>query len=542
MKNSIAKNLRVLIYTSFCLFLFSFCFAISGSKGIYNRYAKNAPVGTINEAKLVVMANKQSFAENDEFVLSLNLIDFTDLQGVSVSFKANDEIFETVENGKLTDSYINKDTYLLSETKDGIYNYYSICKNSAKVYDWHNNNSLFTIKFKAKVAIENLSTVFRFSNDSAMLDFFENIFVVKISDSNAKEIDYTLAYGNYENYSSFVPGTLEIKEAGFNTFEDFINEDELPENVVCEADLSRYEAHRIGQTSVDFVFYNKSTGYITRYEVPVTNKDITKPTISLKGDEEVEALIGLEYVDQGINVLDDFDVSPVVRVNSTVNTNKLGSYIVEYTVTDESGNKSQISRRVNVVERGSLDNSEIIECNKGKPFEIVIKNQSEKSIVSFTLEFEFNKDITLAVDSGCTLNRQGNKLQVSGSFNTPVSSNEKLFAFKGTIPTGMNHFENLKINLSSNNQNIVNCSNGFIDGNYKLSGNQINVGIFGDVNQDDQVNLLDALLLREYLNGSYNIAGEVLELCDVNLDQNIDAEDVAMIRQYLVKKVEKLGA
>ncbi len=80
-------------------------------------------------------------------------------------------------------------------------------------------------------------------------------------------------------------------------------------------------------------------------------EDITPPTITLKGDKEITLTIGNTYNEPGYTVDDncDTDLSNKVSITGSVDTNKIGTYIINYTVIDSSNNKTTISRKINVI-------------------------------------------------------------------------------------------------------------------------------------------------------------------------------------------------
>lgn len=503
---------------------------------------RRSPQNINSDVKIAVLTDKNSYEADDVFTLSMNLINYSDLKGVSISFRYDQELFETVAEGALTDSYVNTNWYTSATTNnDGVFEYYSISKGEAKNYDYHNNNSLFAIKLKALQPIVDIKTAFNFSTDSTMLNFYDDIFVVKLSDGNAEEIKYSVAYGGYESYASLIPGSVESSTPEQIDFVSYIDSDSLVETTICEVDNNDYNPATTGNFTVKYNFYNTLTGYNVTYNVPVTVSDVTRPTVSLKGENNVNVLIGTNYVDEGVNVSDDFDYNPAVVIDNQVDSSKLGSYSVTYRVTDLSGNKTEIVRTVNVVENGQIAASDTFSrLNKGSQCEIPVYNVGDKAITSFKLQFVISGLNKISLDNDCTFTNVGNKYTISGTFETPISPNEKLFAIKGTILSTVSNCDAIVVSLSSSEDNLVICGE-VIDGNYSLSYDTVKVGVYGDANQDGEVTLMDALLVNNYLNSKYEIDADTLKLCDVNLDRVVDYRDVTMIRQYLVHSVGKLG-
>lgn len=84
-----------------------------------------------------------------------------------------------------------------------------------------------------------------------------------------------------------------------------------------------------------------SAGNIAQEVIRTVNvADITKPVITLLGDNPALATIGEPYVDAGVLVIDnaDGDITEQVVTDNQVNTAVGGTYIVRYNVADFSGN------------------------------------------------------------------------------------------------------------------------------------------------------------------------------------------------------------
>ena len=79
--------------------------------------------------------------------------------------------------------------------------------------------------------------------------------------------------------------------------------------------------------------------------------DSTGPVISLLGDSVAVTAFGLKYLDPGAKALDliEGDVSDLISVESNLDTAKLGTYEVQYSVKDKVGNPGEPVSRVVVV-------------------------------------------------------------------------------------------------------------------------------------------------------------------------------------------------
>ena len=81
--------------------------------------------------------------------------------------------------------------------------------------------------------------------------------------------------------------------------------------------------------------------------------DTTPPTLTLLGDNPQEVVVGRAYVEQGATATDDVNgnVTGSIQINTgSLNTSALGTYQVNYSVSDAAGNTRSLNRTVHVVE------------------------------------------------------------------------------------------------------------------------------------------------------------------------------------------------
>ncbi|MBO3115163.1 DUF5011 domain-containing protein [Winogradskyella sp. DF17] len=81
------------------------------------------------------------------------------------------------------------------------------------------------------------------------------------------------------------------------------------------------------------------------------NPDTTAPVITLNGNSTLNLNIGDTYIEQGATATDNFDgdISSNIVITGNVNTSIAGTYLVNYNVSDSSGNAAnQVTRTVNV--------------------------------------------------------------------------------------------------------------------------------------------------------------------------------------------------
>jgi hypothetical protein len=77
-------------------------------------------------------------------------------------------------------------------------------------------------------------------------------------------------------------------------------------------------------------------------------EDTTSPIVTLNGTTPVFLYMGDTYMEQGAKAEDDKDgdVSSTITISGSVNTAQTGSYALEYTANDNSGNEGNATRYV----------------------------------------------------------------------------------------------------------------------------------------------------------------------------------------------------
>ncbi|MBL4869067.1 MAG: BspA family leucine-rich repeat surface protein [Pseudomonadales bacterium] len=92
---------------------------------------------------------------------------------------------------------------------------------------------------------------------------------------------------------------------------------------------------------------NKSD--LTRTVNVVLPSDTTTPLITLNGDSSITVIQGNSYIEQGAVAIDDRDGAIDIAESGHVDTSTVGDYTITYTAIDNAGNKSALTRTVNVV-------------------------------------------------------------------------------------------------------------------------------------------------------------------------------------------------
>ena len=81
--------------------------------------------------------------------------------------------------------------------------------------------------------------------------------------------------------------------------------------------------------------------------------DSEKPVIELNGDEELILFVGEKYEEEGAKSTDNYDgdITDKIKIDGSVDTDKVGEYTISYSVSDSSNNVSTISRKIIVKEK-----------------------------------------------------------------------------------------------------------------------------------------------------------------------------------------------
>ena len=100
-------------------------------------------------------------------------------------------------------------------------------------------------------------------------------------------------------------------------------------------------------TYVISYFLSDKAGNKTNIQRVVIVIDTIAPVIYLKSADSVSVRINDPYYDAGYSVTDNYDLSPFVDTSGTfTGTSKTGIFNISYFATDQSGNKSNIVRRI----------------------------------------------------------------------------------------------------------------------------------------------------------------------------------------------------
>lgn len=130
-------------------------------------------------------------------------------------------------------------------------------------------------------------------------------------------------------------------------------------------------------------FYGKREYEVTK---DVEIKDIISPEIILRGGNEYLLKINDNYVEPGYTAIDNYDsnVTDKVTVSGEINNTKVGTYNIVYSVKDSSDNKSEVIRKIHVLEKLPNEMSESEFTLKGLYEKTILKEK--KPITDKTMQ------------------------------------------------------------------------------------------------------------------------------------------------------------
>ncbi len=114
-----------------------------------------------------------------------------------------------------------------------------------------------------------------------------------------------------------------------------------------DGDLSDRVSMDVSDNSITLNVSDSSGNKVSKV-IELRREDITNPVISLEGSD-IYIPVGSSYNEPGYSASDncDGDITNRVAVSGSV-SNDVGKYVINYSVTDSSGNSSSIDRSVNV--------------------------------------------------------------------------------------------------------------------------------------------------------------------------------------------------
>lgn len=140
------------------------------------------------------------------------------------------------------------------------------------------------------------------------------------------------------------------KDISLEVFDDYVELDAKllykgSEKKIIKPTVSNVDTSVLGDYTVAY----KYNSFLLKKDVKrhVKVVDTTAPKLTLKGSD-MTLKLNQSYIEPGYSAIDNYDgdISNKVEVEGKVDTSKLGTYEVTYSITDSSGNKSTVERKV----------------------------------------------------------------------------------------------------------------------------------------------------------------------------------------------------
>lgn len=146
-------------------------------------------------------------------------------------------------------------------------------------------------------------------------------------------------------------GTL-YEEPGFTAF---YSNDDVSQSVIISGEI---DSETLGTYTISYT-YKTSGKFNKTVKRTVEVVDTTPAQISLIGGEQTVVILNSTYTEFGYTATDNYDgdLTDQVTVTSNVDSAAVGMYEVLYTVSDSSGNITEVTRYVEVTDRDPLSAS-----------------------------------------------------------------------------------------------------------------------------------------------------------------------------------------
>lgn len=161
-----------------------------------------------------------------------------------------------------------------------------------------------------------------------------------------------------------------------------------------------------------------SSGNVSECAKKIEIRDITPPIVTLNGFDSVIVVKGAKYEERGANATDNRDgnITKNIEVSGSVDTSKIGTYKLQYTVSDSAGNIGIKRREIKVVAPEKVKGSIIYLTFDDGPSEYATKkilDVLKKNDVKATF-FIINFDTTKKADLIKRMVKEGHTVAIHG--------------------------------------------------------------------------------------------------------------------------------
>jgi hypothetical protein len=151
------------------------------------------------------------------------------------------------------------------------------------------------------------------------------------------------------------------KELGATASDDV--DGDISDNIVITGNV---DTNKAGNYTIYYDVEDNSHNKATQKKRVITvlpKPDTTPPTITLNGDTNITIQMYKDYIEAGATASDDVDgdISDHIKVSGSVDTDKMGNYVITYTVSDKAGNSTTVKREVKVIEYDNIQKDKIVD-------------------------------------------------------------------------------------------------------------------------------------------------------------------------------------
>jgi len=246
--------------------------------------------------------------------------------------------------------------------------------------------------------------------------------------------------------------------------------------------------------------------------------DRTAPVLILLGDDPYQVPLNSTFDDPGASATDNVDGAVDVSITSNVDTSLPGSYTIEYSATDSSGNTATVTRTVVVVEALNI---EVTSITSAPAFYVEIAyDKATSGKINQPIEFTAH-----------TTNNTYDLTSYNWTFDDGDTESGEVISKTFTEPG----VYEVALEVTDANANTVAVSvaiNVFDDNNSSLNGL---AGIYpGDIDGNELLESTDFTLLENHLSGVSSLQSDYQYLvADVNFDGDITDTDRTLLAAML---------
>lgn len=116
--------------------------------------------------------------------------------------------------------------------------------------------------------------------------------------------------------------------------------------------IGKVDNKKVGTYTIKYIVTNHKGKQKQTINRKVLVKDAVSPVITLEGGNEYYIEVGSEYIDPGYTAIDNLDgeITENVKITGSIDTKKIGTYELIYTVSDFSGNEVSVKRTIYTVD------------------------------------------------------------------------------------------------------------------------------------------------------------------------------------------------